>query len=100
MMKKRMWRKSQRRRSTAGFTLLEMLVLMIIIGVLFAIAAPGWDALLSRQRVSTAREQVVQIIRQAQSEARTSNMPRLVVFDPNPTGVPRVANIAYTPGTT
>lgn len=89
----------QRRRSTAGFTLLEMLVLMIIIGVLFAIAAPGWDALISRQRVSTAREQVVQIIRQAQSEAKTSRMPRLVVFDPNTNGVPRVANVPYTPGT-
>ncbi|MBL1178608.1 pilus assembly FimT family protein [Pantanalinema sp. GBBB05] len=98
-MKKRMWRRMQRRRSTAGFTLLEMLVLMIMIGVLFAIAAPGWDALISRQRVSTAREQVVQIIRQAQSDAKTSRMPRLVVFDPNATGIPRVANIPYTPGT-
>lgn len=94
-MKKRIWRNVQRRRSTAGFTLLEMLVLMIIIGVLFAIAAPGWDALISRQRVSTAREQVVQIIRQAQSEARTSKTPRLVVFDPNPGGIPRVANVPF-----
>ncbi|MGI0487203.1 prepilin-type N-terminal cleavage/methylation domain-containing protein [Pantanalinema rosaneae CENA516] len=94
-MNKRMWRKMQRRQSTAGFTLLEMLVLMIIIGVLFAIAAPGWDAIISRQRVSTAREQVVQVIRQAQSEARTSKTPRLVVFDPNPNGVPRVAHVPF-----
>lgn len=83
------------RRSIAGFTLIELLVILIIIGVLFAIAAPGWNALLSRQRVSTAREQVLQVIRQAQSDARTSRTTRAVVFDPNSGGIPRVANIPF-----
>jgi prepilin-type N-terminal cleavage/methylation domain-containing protein len=84
------------KRSTAGFTLIELLVIIVIIGVMFAIAAPGWDALLSRQRVSTAREQVLQVIRQAQSEARSTRSYRAVVFDPNsPDGVPRVATLPF-----
>lgn len=95
MMKQRM----RSTRSIGGFTLIEMLVVIIIIGVLFAIAAPGWDTILSRQRVSAAREQVVQTIRVAQSEARRTRAPRIVVFDNNG-GKPRVATAPYTPSTT
>jgi len=96
MVKKRI----RPRHSIAGFTLLEVLVVIIIIGILFAIAAPGWDALISRQRVGAAREQVLQVIRQAQSDARNTRSARVVVFDPNPTGVPRVATLPYPYATT
>jgi prepilin-type N-terminal cleavage/methylation domain-containing protein len=80
------------RHSTAGFTLIELLVVIIIIGILFAISAVGWDAIMSRERVSTAREQITQVFRQAQTDARRSNVPRIVVFDPAATP-PRVAVI-------
>jgi prepilin-type N-terminal cleavage/methylation domain-containing protein len=86
-----MQRRSRLNYPTAGFTLIEVLVVIILIGIVFAIATPGWDTFLSRQRVSTGREQVVQMIRQAQSEARTTRSPKVVVFDVNPAnGVPRV----------
>lgn len=57
------------RRSTAGFTLLEVLVVVIMIAVLFAIASPGWLGLLNRQRSANARDQILQGIRLAQNEA-------------------------------
>lgn len=82
------------RRSTSGFTLIEVLVVVIIIGILFAIAAPGWEAILSRQRVSSVREQVGQLLRQTQIEARNSRSPRAIVFDNN-SDVPRYATVAY-----
>jgi prepilin-type N-terminal cleavage/methylation domain-containing protein len=85
------------KRSTEGFTLIEVLVVIIIIGILFAIAAPGWEAFLSRQRVNTAREQVLQIIRQAQSQARSTRTARVVYFDPN-NGVPRVVSAPFQRG--
>lgn len=88
-------RQLRRQSAIAGFTLLEALVVVIIIGVLFGISAPGWDAFLSRQRISTAREQLIQVIRQAQSEARTTSTARVVVFDPNPRGVPRVTQAKF-----
>ncbi len=87
------------KRSIGGFTLLEMLVVIIIIGILFAIAAPGWDTLLSRQRVSSAREQIAQTIRVAQSQARSTRSPRILAFDPSTTGKPRIAVGPYVPGT-
>jgi type II secretory pathway pseudopilin PulG len=68
-------------RSQAGFTLLETLVIIIIIGVLFAIAAPGWLAFLSRQRVNAVRGDAVQALRTAQAEARRTKSSRIVQFN-------------------
>ncbi len=79
----------QRRRLTSGFTLLELLVVIVIIAILFAIAAPGWSTLMNRQRVNSVRDQAAQVIRQAQADARRTKIAKVVVFDPNPTGTPR-----------
>ena len=72
-----------RRKPSPGFTLIEVLVVLIIIGVLFAISAPSWTALMNRQRVGTVREQAVQVIREAQNKARLTRVPQAVVFDNN-----------------
>lgn len=79
-------------RSTEGFTLLEMLVVIIMIGVMFAIAAPSWVAFLNNQRVNTARNQVFETLRAAQSEAKRTKINRAVVFDNN-SNMPRMATI-------
>jgi Tfp pilus assembly protein FimT len=96
-----LWKlRTRLKRSIAGFTLIEMLVIVLIIGVLFAIASPGWEALLSRQRLGTAREQVVQALRQAQSTARSSRTAQIVVFRSNPTDkVPEIASGRYVAAT-
>ncbi|MBW4521826.1 MAG: type II secretion system GspH family protein [Scytolyngbya sp. HA4215-MV1] len=65
----------------AGFTLLEAIVVMVIIGILFAIAAPGWVTFLRRQRVGTVRNQAAQVIRQAQLEARKTRSSRILQFN-------------------
>lgn len=88
--------KTRLRRSIAGFTLLELLVVIIIIGVLFAIAAPSWNAVMNRQRVNVVRDQTTQLIRQAQADARRTHTARIVVFDSNPTGAPRAAVVPQT----
>lgn len=84
-------RQTKRRRSIAGFTLIEVLVVLLIIAVLVAIAAPSWSALLTRQRVSAVRDQASQVIRQAQAEAKRTKLARVVVFDLPANGIPRVA---------
>lgn len=89
-------RHKRRLRSIAGFTLIEMLVILIIIGVLFAIAAPGWDTFLSRQRVGSARELVVQTLKQAQTTAKTSRSPQIVTFR-NQNGFPEFSSGVYNP---
>ena len=68
-------------RSQSGFTLIEVLVVIIIIGVLSAIAAPGWLAFINNRRISTMRGQVADSLRKAQTDAKTTRTMRAVVFD-------------------
>jgi prepilin-type N-terminal cleavage/methylation domain-containing protein len=67
--------------SNGGFTLIEVLVIVIIIAVLSAIAAPGWLAFMNNRRISTVRSQAADAIRKAQTEAKTKQTLRAVVFD-------------------
>lgn len=54
---------------TSGFTLIEVLVVVIIAGILAGIAAPGWLAFLNRQRVSTVKSELIQTLKNAQQDA-------------------------------
>lgn len=63
-------RRNEVQKTTSGFTLLELLVVILIVGAVVAIAAPGWLAFLNRQRLNTAQSQVLDILRQAQSTAK------------------------------
>lgn len=57
-------------RSNKGFTLIETLIVIVIIGILSAIAIPSWLAFLETIRLNIAQDQVYQALRQAQSKAK------------------------------
>ncbi|MDB9527758.1 prepilin-type N-terminal cleavage/methylation domain-containing protein [Oscillatoria sp. CS-180] len=59
----------QKRTSLAGYTLVELLVVVIIVAVLAAIAAPSWLRYMNSQRIGAVRSDLVQVIRQAQQDA-------------------------------
>src|SRR6478672_6895791 len=74
--------KTASRKADGGFTLLEVLVIALIVGILSSIAAPSWLAFINRQRVRTVNDRVFQSLRLAQSEAKRTKSDRVVTLNP------------------
>lgn len=66
--------------NSSGFTLLEVLVVVVIVGILGAIAAPGWLGFVQRQRMNTVRNDLLGALRNAQTEATNRQESRKVTF--------------------
>jgi type II secretory pathway pseudopilin PulG len=67
--------------SESGFSLVELAVIVVMIGIFSAIAAPVWDVFVSRQRVGAVNNQVLQALQSAQAEAKRTKEEITVTFD-------------------
>ena len=68
------------RHSTAGFTLFELLVVIVMASILALIAAPSWLTFVNNRRADAGRDQILQSLRQAQSQATQTRQRQVVNF--------------------
>jgi prepilin-type N-terminal cleavage/methylation domain-containing protein len=64
-----------------GFTLLELLIILAIVGILMAMAIPSFIAAQQRTQLSQATDSVVASLQQAQREAIRRNQSCTLTFD-------------------
>jgi type II secretory pathway pseudopilin PulG len=75
----------------AGYTLLELIILVILIGVIAGIAAPGWLGFVQQRRVNAASDVVLRALQEAQSQAKNKKLSYSVAFRNIPGKVPEIA---------
>jgi prepilin-type N-terminal cleavage/methylation domain-containing protein len=68
------------RRSTAGFTLTEVIIVIVLVGVLMAILAPGWVTFMNSRRADAARDQILQALRLTQAQAIRTKQAQTIQF--------------------
>lgn len=68
-------------RNSKGVSLMEMMIILVVIGVMAAMAVPHWFAAMPRLRTQSAARDVVSALRFARSEAIARKEPFGVSFN-------------------
>lgn len=90
---------AQLRRRRRGFSLIEILVVLLILGIAFTFGLSGLNTALKRQRLNSAAEEVKSLAGRALTESESRNVQTFLVFGKYVDGVGTdVAVVADTNG--
>lgn len=64
----------------SGFSLVELIAVVMMVGILAAIALPSWSAFVNRQRINKVNDAVLALIQQAQQQAKRQKISYSVSF--------------------
>ena len=72
-----------RKNATNGFTLLETMLRLAVLGILLVLAVPDFYPMLQRQRFTNSASEIRALLEETQSLALTSQVSHRVGFDAN-----------------
>ncbi len=72
-------------RYAGGVTMVEVMIVIVIIGIMMAFAAPSMRGVAARSDLKTATDNVIQALRMAKNRARVTNRPVTVTFSTSTT---------------
>ncbi|MBH8574216.1 type II secretion system protein [Nostocaceae cyanobacterium CENA369] len=75
----------------AGFSMIELIVVVVMIGVLAAIATPSWLTFINRQRLNKANDFIITALQEAQRQAQKTKRSYSVSFTTNSNNVAKIA---------
>ena len=99
-MRKKMTKRRCEFTEAAGFTLLELLVVIVIVGVISAIAAPSWLSFLTQRRMDRASTDLAGLLRTTQEEAQRKQIDKQISFSSTDLAVTVRNNSATSGGET
>jgi type II secretory pathway pseudopilin PulG len=81
---------------TQGYTLIELIVILFLLGLLLAIAAPSWLSFRQRQQVRSAASQLESALQVAKSEASKNSVRYAVTVCSSTPDSQQLARIKYS----
>jgi type IV fimbrial biogenesis protein FimT len=72
---------AMQKKTVSGFTLIELMIVIAIIGIMAAIAAPNFRAYMSSNRLKGATRQVMSDLMSARMQAVSKNNNFMLIFD-------------------
>jgi prepilin-type N-terminal cleavage/methylation domain-containing protein len=72
----------RRSQDQGGFTMIEMLMVLLVTGILMAIAVPSIQRHIARNDLRAAAREVASLLRSSRSAALNEQVPRYVLFTP------------------
>jgi len=78
----------QRRASTAGFTLIELIIVVALAAIIMTLAVPSFQHMVANNRITSHTNELVMAINMARSEAVKRNVRVILCRSANPTASP------------
>lgn len=75
--------KRENHRSQSGFTLIELIVIVVVIGFLMVIATLNFRQMVNKSTIESNSKEIQALLMRARNDASTTNIQRVVTLAPN-----------------